>query len=72
MLVFNDLSWHNPITWYQLKQFFSAHSADLTSGFRSVKQAIESATNNVCWMHCSYNKVFDWLKTQNANSANFG
>eukprot|EP00090_Calanus_glacialis_P046064 TRINITY_DN885_c0_g1_i5.p1 TRINITY_DN885_c0_g1~~TRINITY_DN885_c0_g1_i5.p1 ORF type:complete len:807 (+),score=220.22 TRINITY_DN885_c0_g1_i5:315-2423(+) len=48
-----------------LKEFSSAHSSELGSATRAVKQAIEKGEANVKWMEKNYQIIWTWMKTQN-------
>ena len=48
----------------QLKQFFSANAALLSSAQREAKQAVEYSTTNVAWMKKNYDTIVRWLKEQ--------
>jgi len=49
----------------QLKAFEAAHSSELGSSTRAVKQAIEAGEANVAWMEKNYQSIWTWLKIQN-------
>jgi len=48
----------------KLKEFESAHSSELRSGTRAVKQAIETGEANIVWMEKNYQIIWTWLKSQ--------
>ena len=51
-------------SYIQLKEFESAHSSELGTSTRAVKQAIEAGEANVKWMEKNYQNIWRWLKIQ--------